>query len=77
MINLPTASDHEVLELDSLGVDICESAAVTEETNFNYENLSNRVQMCCGSGPGSLKDCQRLDFGKIWASCNEMRNACF
>ena len=63
--NLPTASGHELLELKSLGAGICESAVLTEETNFNYENLRDRVQMCCGSGPGSLNDCQRLVFRKV------------
>ena len=53
------------MELDSLGAGICESAVVTEETNFNYDSLSDHVQMYCGSGPGSLNDCQRLVFRKV------------
>ena len=60
--NLPKVDDSDLLQLEKLDKFMFVSKTFCDETDFSYEELSNFVELCCGTSAGSLNQSQRAVF---------------
>ena len=60
--SLPRVDPRDLRKLESLDTDLLLSKTLSEETDFSHKDLSEFVDMCCGTGVGSLNSSQRSVF---------------
>ena len=60
--NLPRVDPRDLRKLESMDTDLLLSKTFCEETDFSHKELSEFVDMCCGTGVGSLNSSQRSVF---------------
>ena len=50
---------------DNFFAEVFNSVFLSEETDFSYDELANHLDICCGTGPGSLNCSQRSVFDTV------------